>query len=74
MKWFKVLFELQNWLSPLTRGAWIEIKQTTKLPANVPSPLTRGAWIEMDTLIKINLVIVSPLTRGAWIEIMQGTV
>ena len=39
---------VNGWLmSPLTRGAWIEIV-FNGCPAEVAeSPLTRGAWIEM---------------------------
>ena len=35
--------------SPPTRGAWIETRLPTGLPALLVSPPTRGAWIETMT-------------------------
>ena len=61
---------VNGWLmSPLTRGAWIEIV-FNGCPAEVAeSPLTRGAWIEIWLTELSGPEPESPLTRGAWIEI-----
>ena len=56
-------------MSPLTRGAWIEICSANLYAAALlASPLTRGAWIEIKYLPSHSNAFMSPLTRGAWIE------
>ena len=59
---------MDNELSPLTRGAWIEIRRPYWYRTNHLSPLTRGAWIEIGCYNVASANYVSPLTRGAWIE------
>ena len=59
--------------SPPSRGAWIEIVQSTSPTyLTLSSPPSRGAWIEIVVYQLLKEAFRSPPSRGAWIEMVRG--
>ena len=57
-----------GFMSPLTRGAWIETAGTAPAKLGISRPSHEGRGLKQNVLYVRMLFLLSPLTRGAWIE------